>query len=209
MDELEYSLREGATIEKCDDGRNCFAKITDIIEEYDTTRYPDADQKLYRYIRNTDDRLKLVCHRNLSCVSEQARQCSFFLIAASKDDGESCKICKNVCIRHSCMGDNEQADQRESDVRRESAHHLGKKRKIAEYQDDCREAWKLINSDKYFISEETMAAKNKYLEDVGVFEAGELKDLDIDHIEKFSAFLKEVPARKLKRLLLTNKGSKK
>lgn len=208
MDELEYSLREGATILKCDDGkRNCFARITDMVEEYDAHTYPWVNHKLYRYIRNTDDRLKIVCHQNRSCVSEQARQCSFFLIAASKDNGESCKICKNVCIRHSCMSNlDELADtEKTEEVRKESAHQLSKKRKAAEYQEGCREAWKVINSDKYFISEAAVAAKAAYLEEMGVFEASDLKDLEAEHIEKFSTFLKEVPGCKLRRLLLTNK----
>ena len=211
MDALEYSLREGATVEKSGDGKGtCFTRITDMIEEYDANHYPGVDQKMYRYIRNTDDRLKIVCHRNLSCVSEHARQCSFFLIAASKDNGDSCKICKNVCIRHSCMDEDAggEGNEEEEKVKQESAHQLNKKRKAAEYQEGCREAWKLMNTEKYFLSADTMEAKSRYLEEVGVFEAGELKDLDAEHVEKFAGFMKEVPCRKLKRLLSSNMNKK-
>jgi hypothetical protein len=204
MDELEYSLREGATIEKGEGKRNCFSRITDMVEEYDANCYPTVNRKLYRYIRNTGDRLKIVCHLNRSCVSERDRQCSFFLIAASKDNGLSCKICKNVCIRHSCMT----PDQSETiipdnnNVIKESAHQLSKKRKAEEDQEVCRDAWRVLTSDRYFLNEAGWAAKTGFLEDMGVFEPEDMKDLEVEHIERLACLVKEVPSTKLRKLLL-------
>lgn len=195
---------------KTENKRNCFANVTDIIDQYDSKRYPEVKHKLYRYIRNTNDRLKIVCYRNRSCVTEQDRQCNFFLIAASKDQGLSCKICKNVCIRHSCMTPGANIMQpSEVLARKEMVYQKNKKRRAEEELEACDEAWTVLNSDKYFKEPAVFARRTEFLESKGVFAASDLKDLDAEHVGEFASLLKEVPCAKLKRLLQKNMKRKK
>lgn len=211
MSEIEISLREGAVVQKTDGKVNCFANVIDLVEQYDAHCHPNTGHKLYRYIRNTSDRMKIVCHLNRSCVSEVNRQCSFFLIAQSKDNGKSCKICKKVCIRHSCMQSayHNEFEKSGDIVMKESAYQLGKKRKLEDELEAFQEAWEVILNDKYYKNGDDLAMRSIQLESMGLFEASDLKDLGADHVNKFACLLKEIPSTRLKRLLLKKSKSKK
>ena len=82
----------------------------------------------------------------------------------------------------------------------ESAYLIAKKRKYDQQQDSYKEAFKLINNDKMF-SENGFQEKAGYLENIGIYEAGDLKDLGGDHIETLGALMKEIPRKRWTRLL--------
>ena len=217
MAHMQEYLVKGVVVHK-EGNRDAFEKISDLVTEWERATYPEmAHLSMHKSVKHSGDRLKLICHLNMSNVVEGDRVCDFKLIAASKDGLESAMISKNACLTHSCQSADFQTAKggptgkftKKKDFNAavvstgtdgESAYLIGKKRKLEQQQDNYKEAWKLINSEKMF-AENCYHEKSGYLEEIGIYEASDLKDLEGDHIETLAALLKEIPRKRWTRLL--------
>jgi hypothetical protein len=207
MSHIEDYLVEGVVIEK-DGDKDAFEKIEELVGEWEREKFPDMP-KMHKSVRNSNDRLKFICHLNSASVIESDRVCTFKLIAATKDGAETAVISKNVCLEHSCQAADFEGQKGGATGKLtlkphegESAYLIGKKRKLDQQQDNYKEAWKLINNQKMFVAD-SFQEKCAYFEEIGIYEASELKDLESDHIETLAALLKEVPRKKWTRLFAT------
>mmetsp|Transcript_27977 Transcript_27977/g.52185 ORF Transcript_27977/g.52185 Transcript_27977/m.52185 type:complete len:222 (+) Transcript_27977:50-715(+) len=217
MAHMQEYLVKGVVVHK-EGSRDAFDKISDLVTEWERATYPNMSHlQMHKSVKHSGDRLKLICHLNMSNVVEGDRVCDFKLIAASKDGLESAMISKNVCLSHSCQNPDFQttkggptgkftkkkdfnAAAASSGAEGESAYLIGKKRKLEQQQDNYKDAWKLINSEKMF-AENCYHEKAGYLEEIGIYEASDLKDLESEHIETLAALLKEIPRKRWTRLL--------
>ena len=218
MAHIRDYLVQGTVVES-DGSKNSFEKISDMVTEWERVTYPNMSHvSMHKSVKHSGDRLKLICHLNMSNVIEGDRVCDFKLIAASKDGLESATISKNVCLRHSCQEPGFSTDKggptgrftKKRDLHAastttmvesgESAYLVGKRRKLEQQQDNFKEAWRLINTEKMF-ADNCYHEKAGYLEEIGIYEASDLKDLEGDHIETLAALLKEIPRKRWTRLL--------
>jgi hypothetical protein len=217
MAHMQEYLVKGVVVHK-EGNRDAFDKISELVTEWERATYPEMSHLvMHKSVKHSGDRLKLICHLNMSNVVEGDRVCDFKLIAASKDGLESAMISKNVCLSHSCQNPDFTLDKggptgkftKKKDFNAavvttstegESAYLIGKKRKIEQQQDNFKEAWKLINSEKMF-ADNCFQEKAGYLEEIGIYEASDLKDLENEHIETLAALLKEIPRKRWTRLL--------
>jgi hypothetical protein len=218
MAHMQEYLVKGVVVHK-EGNRDAFDKISDLVTEWERATYPEMSHlSMHKSVKHSGDRLKLICHLNMSNVVEGDRVCDFKLIAASKDGLESAMISKNACLTHSCQSPEFQTGKggptgkftkkkdfnaavvTSSTVDGESAYLIGKKRKLEQQQDNYKDAWKLINSEKMF-AENCFHEKSGYLEEIGIYEASDLKDLEGEHIETLAALLKEIPRKRWTRLL--------
>jgi len=199
--------------------KNAFEKISDMVTEWERATYPEMNHlRMHRSVKHSGDRLKLICHLNQSNVVECDRICTFKLIAATRDGNETATVSKNVCLDHSCRTPefaqrkggptgkikSKREHQMLTAPAGESAYLIAKKRKLEQQQDNYKDAWKLINSEKMF-AENCYHEKAGYLEEIGIYEASDLKDLGADHIETLGALLKEIPRKRWTRLLTKEK----
>lgn len=221
MAHMQEYLVKGVVVHK-EGNRDAFEKISDLVTEWEKATYPEMSHiSMHKSVKHSGDRLKLICHLNMSNVVEGDRVCDFKLIAASKDGLESAMISKNACLTHSCQTAEFQANRNAGNgptgkftkkkyfhaavvssggEGSESAYLIGKKRKLEQQQDNYKDAWKLINSEKMF-ADNCYHEKSGYLEEIGIYEASDLKDLEGDHIETLAALLKEIPRKRWTRLL--------
>lgn len=239
MSHIEDYLVKGCVVTKEGD-KDAFEKIEELVTEWERATYPEmAHTKMHKSVKNSTDRLKLICHLNATNVVESDRVCTFKLIAASKDGNENAILSKNVCLDHSCQcaefqshrggptGKIKNKSYANSEhmllspsatpsvdangtpiiatvavapVESESRYLIGKKRKIEQQQDNFKEAWKLISNERVFV-ENSFEEKKAYLEEIGIYEASDLKDLEAEHIETLANLLKEIPRKKWTRLL--------
>lgn len=217
MANVRDCLVKGSVVHR-EGNRNAFNKISDMVAEWERESFPQSGQlSMHKSAYCSGNRLKLICHLNKSNVAEGDRVCDFKLIATTADENDSATISKNVCLSHSCQtaafqnsrgGPSGQITNKRDckapvvTVRPdgESIYLIGKKRKFEQQQDNYKEAWKLINSEKMF-AENCFPKKCEYLNEIGIYEAPELKDLEDDHIEALAALLKEMPRKRWTKLL--------
>jgi hypothetical protein len=218
MAHMKDYLVKGLVVAK-DGDKTAFDKISDLVTEWERATYPDMNHlKMHRSVKHSGDRLKLICHLNMSNVVECDRVCTFKVIAATKDGNETATVSKNVCLDHSCRTVEFQnrkggptgkiKSKRDHQLLAaspgESAYLIAKKRKLEQQQDNYKESWKLINNEKMF-AENCFHEKAGYLEEIGIYEASDLKDLGAEHIEALGALLKEIPRKRWTRLLTQDK----
>ena len=221
MAHIRDYLVQGTVIQS-DGTKNAFEKISEMVTEWERVTYPNMSHVgMHKSVKHSGDRLKLICHLNMSNVVEGDRVCDFKLIAASKDGLETAVISKNVCLRHSCQDPGFSTDKggptgrftKKRDLLAasttmpndtESAYLIGKRRKLEQQQDNFKEAWRLINTEKMYLAN-CYHEKAAYLEEIGIYEASDLKDLEADHIAALGDLLKEIPRKRWTRLLTSIK----
>lgn len=222
MSQIEEFLRKGMVIEG-EGEKGPFKRIEDLVQEWERVKYPNVTTKLHMSIKNSKNRMKLICCLNSNNVVEGDRLCSFKVLAISKDSDNSAIISKNVCLEHSCQASADEflsvSDGRTgkiiSSARFETATNKGvvapsepvvpivKKRKIALTQKEkYRAAWRLLADERTF-AENCFAVKNEFVGRIGVFEARDLSDLGPENVEYLTTLMKDVPSKKLARLLHT------
>lgn len=195
--------------------RSAFEKISDLATEWERATYPEMNHlKMHRSVKHSGDRLKLICHLNMSNVVECDRVCTFKIIASTTDNNDTAVVSKNVCLVHSCRSaefqnrkggptgkiKSKRDHQLMSASPGDSAYLIAKKRKFEQQQENYKDAWKLINNEKMF-APNCFHQKAGYLGDIGIYEAGDLKDIGAEHIETLAALLKEIPHKRWIRLL--------
>ena len=214
MANLRALLAEGSVVNRCE-GKSAFDMIDDMVTEWERETYPDmTQQKLHKRVKHSPDRLKLICHLNNTNVIEADRICTFKLIASTKDNNDTAIISKNVCLDHSC---------RALEFHERSGGPTGRIHSVEELQRcfnyDGKSA--ILNSKKgrhekkintlvaafHFIKNHKMYPPSvipkidEYLDEMGMYEPSDLRLMSGDALEFFATSMKEVPRRKLIRLL--------
>mmetsp|Transcript_9513 Transcript_9513/g.15851 ORF Transcript_9513/g.15851 Transcript_9513/m.15851 type:complete len:226 (-) Transcript_9513:315-992(-) len=195
-------------IVQADQSGDAFEKIINLIRESDKERYPvaTAEKQISKIIRHSDTRLKMICALNYRDVMEADRLCSFKLIATTKDNKQTAKISSGInmfCLSHSCQAD--------PDLRALHAHtkkngvlatkvlgggnNTQKKRKAEQIIDNHNNAWKILHNKKMYSGsgyDDTQA----YLDNIGIYEAGDLSELEDRHVQDLQLLLKDVSRKK-------------
>jgi hypothetical protein len=212
MAAMEQHLVKGALIERGDiTGSDCFDKISEMVTAFDEEVYPHNNgTKMHKLIKSSTNRAKFVCYHNNTNTVEVDRVCTFKIVCASRDGNFSAKISKNICLRHSCEIDEDfqtianRTPKKEEPPTGETRYTINKKRKAEELSDLFHEAWTIINNPRMFI-EKCYDQKTSYLEGIGIFDAGDLKDLEEEHIAVLASYLKEIPKKKFLRFLVSSR----
>ena len=213
MAHMKDYLVKGLVVSK-DENKSAIDKISDMVTEWERAAYPDmAHLKMHRSVKHSGDRFKFICHLNLSNVVEADRLCTFKLIAATKDGNKTVVVSKNVCLDHSCRtpefqnrvgGPTGRIMSKKAcalhNTAGDSTYVIAKKRKMEHQLANFKDAWRLINNEKMY-AENCFPEKAGYLAEVGIYEAGDLKDLGAEHIETLGALLKDIPRKRWTRLL--------
>lgn len=214
MSNIKDLLTRGTVING-DGERGPFKKIEDLVGEWERETYPTVTKKLHMSIKNSNNRMKLICCLNSNNVVEADRLCSFKLLAISKNSDNTAVVSKNACLEHSCQS----ADfhitsegrtgriisstrvpgyKRKEDISTDDAA-VAKKRRATK-QDRCKEAWKLLSNEKVFI-DECFETKKEFINRIGLYGAKDLGDLGTDHVEYLCSLMKDVPRKQLAKLL--------
>lgn len=208
------------------DPQECaFQKIINLVHARDKEMYPDNSKQLSKVIRFSDTRMKMICSLNYRDVMECDRLCTFKLIATTKDTRQSARISSGVgkfCFEHSCQSDPALINLPRNTQKRGGgemkkvpsgirgfagvATTPGKKRKAVEVdQENFNNAWKILGNDKMF-ADNCYDQKTSYLDELGIFEATDLKELESHHLETLSALLKEIPRKKFVKFMSNPKA---
>lgn len=199
------------------DPQECaFQKIINLVHARDKELFPDSTKQLSKVIRFSDTRMKMICSLNYRDVMECDRLCTFKIIATTKDTRQSARISSGIgkfCFEHSCQSDPALINLPRNTQKRGGGEMkkvpsgirgfagvkttaVGKKRKGVEVdQENYNNAWKILGNDKMF-ADNCYDEKTSYLDELGIFEATDLRELEEHHVEALSALLKEIPRKK-------------
>ena len=210
------------------DPQECaFQKIINLVHVRDKELYPDNTKQLSKVIRFSDTRMKMICSLNYRDVMECDRLCTFKIIATTKDTRQSARISSGVgkfCFEHSCQSDPALINLPRNTQKRGGGEMKkvpsgikgfagskstgSKKRKSVEIdQENYNSAWKILGNDKMF-AENCYSEKTAYLDELGIFEATDMKELDDHHIDALSSLLKEIPRKKWLKFMANPKADK-
>ena len=209
------------------DPQECaFQKIINMVHARDKELYPNNTKPLSKVIRFSDTRMKMICSLNYRDVMECDRLCTFKLIATTKDTRQSARISSGIgkyCLEHSCQSDPALINLPRNVQKRGGGEmrkipsgikgfagvkSVGKKRKAVEVdQENFNNAWKILGNDKMF-ADNCYDEKTAYLDELGIFEATDLKELEQHHVEALSSLLKEIPRKKWLKFMSNTKGEK-
>ena len=192
---------------------DAFKRVIKLLNDSDKDLHPEAtaEKQISKIIRHSDTRLKMICALNYRDVMEADRLCTFKIIATTKDGKETAKISADpnmFCLEHSCQSDPE--------LRALHAHtkkngglatkvlgggnNTQKKRKAEQIQDRHTEAWKILHNKKMF-NGDCHAETATYLDHLGIYEAGDLSELEPRHVEDLQALMKDIARTKWLKLM--------
>lgn len=200
---------------------DAFKRIIKLIHKRDKELYPVAtmEKQISKVIRHSDSRLKMICALNYRDVMEADRLCTFKLIATTKDGKQTAKISAGAgmfCLTHSCQSDPKlralHAYTRKNGVLATKplggGNNTQKKRKAEALEDNHNNAWKILHNKKMFTGN-SHSETRAYLDNLGIYDAADLSELEDHHIETLAALLKDIARKKWLKLMDSLKPTKK
>jgi hypothetical protein len=204
-------------IVSADEEGDAFKRIIKLIHASDKENYPEAtaEKQISKIIRHSDSRLKMICALNYRDVMEADRLCTFKIIATTKDDKQTAKISAGAnmfCLTHSCQADPHlralHAHTKKNGVLATKVlgggNNTQKKRKAEQIVDNHNNAWKILHNKKMF-SGNCHAETATYLDNLGIYDAADLSELEEHHINDLQALLKDIARKKWVKLMETLK----